>query len=273
MKRLPLALISLLLSVAHAQASTPVTLNWTARMQWANQSGPGSNAVYNSLPVATDANGWFDVSGRFVINRDAPPVQGFSSASGYWSADALARVEYSFGSYSFIWQNPAGVSSAAWGLSLLEEGSNDLISSANAALPYYGAMGASLSEGTAGAGLWTAPQNIGGYSIAMPTLGFSLAGADLLSTQQLAAEDFAKLSSLAFGPQSGGAPGAARSSLLVQFVAMPLGSADWSQQVNAHNVTGYFTSFSVSAVPEPASGVLALAGAGLLLLRRRAGAA
>ena len=257
------------LAAAPALAATPVTLDWTAKVHWTNQSGAGTNTVVSRLPVQADANGWFTVTGRFVINRDAPAVQGFSTASGYWSADALDRVEYNLGGSTFVWQNQPGMSSANWGLSLLENGSNDIFSTANAALPYYGGMSAALTPATAGVGLLTAPQPLSGYSIAMPSLMFYMVGSDLLGTQLLAGEDFAKLAGKTFGPESGGAPGTTPSRLFAQLIAMPLGSTDPQQHVNAQNLDGYFTSFTVSAVPEPTSALLAAVGVVAVLWRRR----
>lgn len=266
----PAACIALVVAVAGvslpAAAADTVTLNYTAKLRWGEQSGPATSAVLNDV-VVNQPTGWFDVSGTIVLGLTAPPVVGFPSLYGYWSEEALQRFTIDFGSQTFTWVNRPGSLDNRWGLSLSDSAGlgQDLVSTANAALPYFGGMQPSMTPEGAGNGLLSLTQAnaAGTRDLALGTMGFWWAGGQLLNSNQLSGQDFSHLSQLSFGDSyaSGGVDIA--TAINLQMWALPSGSTSVYEIHNFQNAAGYFTGVT-AAVPEPSTWAL-MAGGGLLM--------
>jgi hypothetical protein len=131
------------------------------------------------------------------------------------------------GGRTFEWVNLPGSLNNRWGLSLTGGSASGLVSTANSALPNAGAT----------------------RDLALGSAMFWWSGPGLITSNQLARQSFSGLGGLSFGDPgaSGGAAVALR--LLVHFLALPTGSTEPGQHVNAQNADGYFTGVTV-AVPE-----------------------
>jgi hypothetical protein len=260
------------LAAAPALAADTLTLNYTAKLRWGEQSGPATSAVLNNVPVTLGSDGFYTVTGTITLGLTAPPVVGFSAASGYWSEEALQGFTMNFGSQTFQWINLPGSLNNRFGISLANSNDpgSDIVSTANSALPYYGGIGPALTAAAAGNGLQTLtqPNAAGTRDLALGSMMFWWAGAGLLASNQLADESFASLANLGFGPSNAPA-GTVASRLSIQMWALPSGSTEAALINNAQNADGYFTSVALAPVPEPSSAVLLLAGAGALLVWRR----
>lgn len=253
------------------RAADTVTLNYTAKMRWGEQSGPATSAVLDSVQV-NNPTGWFDVTGTIVIGLTAPPVIGFSAAHGYWSEESLQGFTMNFGSQTFSWINLAGSLNNRWGLSLADTSGSggDLVSTANAAQPFFGGMMPSMTAAGAGNGLLslTQPAPGPGRDLALGTMGFWWAGPHLLSSNQLLEQDFAHLGQFQFGDANASGGADIASGLNIQMWALPSGSTVVESINNAQNASGYFSTVT-PAVPEPSSALLLVSGALLLGLRLR----
>jgi PEP-CTERM motif len=273
------AALATLMCNLSAQAADTLTLQYTAKLRWGEQSGPATSAVLNNVPVTIGGDGFYTVTGSITLGLTAPPVVGFGPASGYWSEEALQGFTMNFGSQTFQWINRPGSLNNRFGISLANSNDpgGDLVSTANSAQPYFGGIGPALTAAGAGNGLQTLtqPNAAGTRDLALGAMMFWWAGAGLLASNQLADESFASLANLGFGPSNAPA-GTVASRLSIQMWALPSGSTDAALINNAHNADGYFTSVALAPVPEPSTHALLLLGAGALLVhmrRRRNGCA
>lgn len=283
MKLLPtLALAAAPLLAPALSAAALVELDFTAQLRWGGVTGAytqqGRADFIQGATTGVTSNP-FDVSGRLVIDTQAPPTVTFSPASGYWSSEAFSQVEFRVGGSNFRWLNAPGTSNGNYGLTLANSATTDIVRTGSVSGPTVGGIDSLYFS-------QILPQPVaapGGVYMALGSMMFEIAAPGLLSSNLLDQQSFD------WGAMTFGQPGdAEENSLFLQFLVVPTtNTKDPAGTLLAQNAAGRFTSLRLATagtgtggggggstpVAAPAglhlSG-LALALAALMLRQRRA---